>query len=156
MQDITNPSTPVDLYEFEYRYQSATSNHRLTKVVDQAAPTGHTNEYTFTYNDQGSITEKRNVAGPTVSPTTDQTTSFCWTEDQQLSGVLIEDVITESSSAHHYLYDHNGIRVLKTNMYMATVGVNSNQSGTLPMDAPHCICQPLLYCHALRRGSLSQ
>lgn len=121
-------------YNFDYTYSDPNKQHKLTGVSETGLPANESKEYTFSYNQMGSITNKTYTETLNSVPKVQESTDFCWTEDQQLSGVLVKDEISESSHAHHYVYDQSGMRVLKTDMYIGTVGVNSNQTNTVPID----------------------
>jgi RHS repeat-associated protein len=84
----------------------------------------------------GSVTEEAYTVVDAGKTIVDQKTSYCWTEDQKLAGVLVEDLKTEYNRAHHYLYDHTGNRIMKSNIYSGLVNVNSNSTMSLPMDPP--------------------
>ncbi|MCR9155593.1 MAG: hypothetical protein NXI09_15920, partial [Bacteroidetes bacterium] len=47
-----------------------------------------------------------------------------------------------NNSAHYYAYDHTGNRILKANMFFGNVGVNSNQTLSVPMEAPTVYVNP--------------
>lgn len=116
-------------YNSSYTYNSdptTNAHHQLTEVKDQNGNFW----YNFTYNDQGSITERthKDAAGTALPNEVEQ---FVWNDDQQLAAVRNKDVI------QHYAYDYTGTRVLKTNLTSSSVVVDDNlvsNSGTIAAD----------------------
>tara|TARA_R110002050_G_scaffold11037_1_gene37568 strand:+ start:15046 stop:26178 length:11133 start_codon:yes stop_codon:yes gene_type:complete len=130
---IDNISGAAAISDLDYSYNPS-KRHQITAVSDQI--NNITKDHNYTYNAMGSVAEETYTEVDAGKTTVSQKTSYCWTEDQKLAGVLIEDLQTETSSAHHYLYDHTGNRIMKSNIYSGLVNVNSNSTLSLPMDPP--------------------
>tara|TARA_R110001592_G_scaffold262565_1_gene527660 strand:- start:34781 stop:45742 length:10962 start_codon:yes stop_codon:yes gene_type:complete len=121
------------LSDLNYTYGNSAKKHQLTSISDQGSVNSIKN-YSYNYNAMGSIIEETYTEINSGNTTVNQKTSYCWTEDQKLNGVLIEDLKTGFTTAHHYLYDHTGNRVMKSNIYSGLVNVNSNSTVAIPMD----------------------
>ncbi len=138
-KDMQTPlAAAAEDYQLAYTY-SSTKEHQIRSIEhDYPANSALDGLETFEYNDMGSISRR----GYTKNSWTNESevSNYCWTEDQKLRGVMQESFNSSNqllnNSFHHYVYDQNGERVLKTNIYMAGVSVNSRTSPVLPMDVP--------------------
>lgn len=98
-----------DSYNHGYVYDTQ-NKHQLSSVGGK----------TFDYNDAGSI--------ETITENS-QTTTFSWNEDQWLTGV------DNPAGYHHYVYDHNGDRIMKSSLTAAATANNGqNNPGLIDLD----------------------
>jgi len=98
--------TPEMNYNSKFRYGGVKS-HQLDQVWD---PTNGTLTK-FTYNTTGSVTK---IDDPSQAVAQD----FFWNEQQQLTGVK------NQQGVHHYIYDHQGERIMKSSLINTTVYLN--------------------------------
>jgi RHS repeat-associated protein len=93
-------------YGLEYNYDPS-KDHQLDHIWDPASGTNTT----FTYNTSGSITR---INDPSQAIPQD----FFWNEQQQLTGVK------NQQGVHHYVYDHQGERLMKSSLINTSVYLN--------------------------------
>jgi RHS repeat-associated protein len=93
-------------YNLEYTYDGK-KYHQLDQVWD---PTNGTLTK-FTYNTSGSVTQIDDSSQAVAQ-------DFFWNEQQQLTGVK------NQQGVHHYIYDHQGERIMKSSLINTTVYLN--------------------------------
>jgi RHS repeat-associated protein len=93
-------------YDLLYSY-SGNYGHQLERIDD---PVNASTTY-FTYNTSGSITQ---IDDPAQAIPQD----FFWNEQQQLTGVK------NQQGVHHYIYDHQGERLMKSSLINTSVYLN--------------------------------
>ncbi|MDA0899276.1 MAG: SpvB/TcaC N-terminal domain-containing protein, partial [Bacteroidetes bacterium] len=93
-------------YNLEYGYSPA-KPHQLEQIWD--ADNAITTQ--FQYNTSGSITQ-------IDDPSQGIPQEFYWNEAQQLTGVK------NQQGVHHYIYDHQGERIMKSSLITSTVYLN--------------------------------
>ena len=93
-------------YGLEYNYDPS-KDHQLDHIWDPAS--GATTS--FKYNTSGSITQ---IDDPAQAIAQD----FFWNEQQQLTGVK------NQQGVHHYIYDHQGERLMKSSLINTKVYLN--------------------------------
>ena len=93
-------------YGLEYNYDPS-KDHQLDHIWDPASGTNTT----FTYNTSGSVTR---INDPSQAIPQD----FFWNEQQQLTGVK------NQQGVHHYIYDHQGERLMKSSLINTSVYLN--------------------------------
>lgn len=131
-------------HELNYSYANASSD-RLSSI-DHNYPAAQQNNGTesFSYNLVGSISERSFTKSGALQAS--HASKYQWTEDQKLRGVLQEENDPDgnllNSSAHHYMHDHKGERMIKTNFYLAALNVNSRSTAIFPMEVPTVYVNP--------------
>ncbi len=105
---------------FKFR---ANSNGTKKNQIDYIAETG-ANDQHYEYNSAGSITGIYEV----VNQNNVYKEKFLWTEGQNLMAVA------NGGGIHHYLYDQNGQRVMKSSLRQQTVSYNGQTISTLILD----------------------
>jgi YD repeat-containing protein len=93
-------------YGLEYNYDSS-KDHQLDHIWDPVSGT----TTSFKYNTSGSITQ---IDDPAQAIPQD----FFWNEQQQLTGVK------NQQGVHHYVYDHQGERLMKSSLINTSVYLN--------------------------------
>jgi RHS repeat-associated protein len=93
-------------YGLEYNYDPS-KDHQLDHIWDPASGT----TTSFKYNTSGSITQ---IDDPAQAIPQD----FFWNEQQQLTGVK------NQQGVHHYIYDHQGERLMKSSLINTSVYLN--------------------------------
>ena len=117
--NVTNGSS-LD-YNLEYNY-SASKPHQLDNIVDQVSST----QSQHLYNNSGSIQEIHD-------PLAGGAQKFYWNEEQRLSGV------SNDLGIHHYVYDHNGERIMKSSVMRSAVQVNDQDIDEVQYLEPYSI-----------------
>lgn len=123
-----------DNYSLTMTYNSDGSVHTRNQSVDvpisQNIETGLTtltyqsNSHklsSYTYNTNGSVID-------------DGTHEYIWNEEQQLMGVG-----SGSNGIAHYVYDHNGQRMLKAVIDKLTISIDGEEAGTILSGAPYLL-----------------
>ncbi|MGB0176010.1 MAG: RHS repeat-associated core domain-containing protein, partial [Owenweeksia sp.] len=100
-------------YDNAYTYQSG-KPHQL----ERTDPSGGLSHIEYLYNNEGSITHQTNYVGSQVFSEQE----FLWDEEQRLNAVK------NGNGVHHYLYDQNGERILKSTLRES--GTAQNGQGT--------------------------
>lgn len=119
---VSNVTNGASLnYNLNYSY-SKSNPHQIDNIVDQV--TSGQSQYTF--NSSGSIQE---IQDPLVGG--DQ--KFFWNEEQWLSGV------SNDLGVHHYVYDYNGERILKSSVMRSAVQVNDQNIDEVQYLEPYSI-----------------
>ena len=93
-------------YDLDYQYDPS-KGHQLDFIWDPISAT----TTDFTYNTSGSITQ-------IDDPSQAIAQNFFWNEQQQLTGV------SNQQGVHHYIYDHQGERLMKSSLINTTVYLN--------------------------------
>ncbi len=131
-------------YELNYNYASPASGRLSSIDYDYPSAQQNNGAESFSYNSVGSISERSFTKNGDVLPS--QASKYQWTEDQKLRGVLQEaydpDGNVLNSSVHHYMYDHKGERMIKSNFYLADLNVNSRTTAVFPMETPTVYVNP--------------
>ncbi|KAB2805371.1 SpvB/TcaC N-terminal domain-containing protein [Phaeocystidibacter luteus] len=114
--DLVATGTGMD-YTRTYTYSAG--SHQLSNLTDPNNVAWHQN---LQYNDAGSIEkiEEWNA----VTSSYDETV-FVWNEQEQL--VAVSD---PNSGIHHYVYDYNGTRIMKSSYLESTLSVDDQDVGT--------------------------
>ncbi len=100
-------------YDNDYTYQSA-KPHQL----DRTDPSHGLSHVKYQYNDEGSITQQTDYIGSQVF----SKQNFRWNEEQRL------EAVKNDNGVHHYVYDQNGERILKSTLRES--GTAQNGQGT--------------------------
>src|SRR6056300_865778 len=116
-QPLVNPNLEYDL---SYSYNPA-KPHQLLSVTEVGPNGGITN---FSYDDVGNLTESFGPSG---------TEELIWNELQQLSGVM------NGNGIHHYVYDHNGERIMKSSINRSWVQVNDQNVDDIQYLEPYTL-----------------
>ncbi len=113
----TDPEyAPGFVPEWEYEYDS--QSHQLDKIKKKLS--GSSTDYReYEYNSSGSVEEIFDITGS--NPVSIE--KLRWDENQVLTGVSNEN------GYHHYLYDHNGMRVMKSSILETTVQEGGGEEG---------------------------
>ncbi|MEL0026504.1 MAG: RHS repeat-associated core domain-containing protein, partial [Schleiferiaceae bacterium] len=114
---LVNPNLKYDL---SYSYNPA-KPHQLLSVTEVGPNGGITN---FSYDDVGNLTESFGPSG---------TEELIWNELQQLSGVM------NGNGIHHYVYDHNGERIMKSSINRSWVQVNDQNVDDIQYLEPYTL-----------------
>ena len=93
-------------HDLDYHYDPS-KGHQLDHIWDPASGT----TTSFKYNTSGSITQ---IDDPAQAIPQD----FFWNEQQQLTGVK------NQQGVHHYIYDHQGERLMKSSLINTSVYLN--------------------------------
>ncbi|MBB6324466.1 RHS repeat-associated protein [Algoriphagus iocasae] len=101
-------------YSLSYSY----NGHKVDDITNSSVITD------YVYNSSGSVIQHSNGS---------VTADFCWDEDQKLRGSRMEN------NAVHYLYDHNGERLMKGSMDYASGGPEGDQSSASFLLAPYMV-----------------
>lgn len=118
----------IHQYNNNYIYGN-TSNHQLTQF--------NSSEY-FTYNNRGSLSRRYTVMETVV----DTIEKLVWDESDRLRGVA------NSTGFHHYVYDYNGQRLMKSSYSDIVASQNSNPTTASVYDpyvvyvGPHYVTVP--------------
>ncbi len=127
---------PAHTYDLWYTYKSAT--HQLDRVqyryVYNPPPNKGIGDFTgevttFIYNLEGSITRPLS----SISGTVTLQENIRRDEEQQITAVR------NDKGVHHYVYDHNGERILKTTLYEYGTAQNGQGQGTSADMAPYAV-----------------
>jgi YD repeat-containing protein len=100
-------------HDLDYHYDPS-KGHQLDHIWDPASGT----TTSFKYNTSGSITQ---IDDPAQAIPQD----FFWNEQQQLTGVK------NQQGVHHYIYDHQGERLMKSSLINTSVYLNCTSSSSL-------------------------
>ena len=114
---LVNPNLEYDL---SYSYNPA-KPHQLLSVTEVGPNGGITN---FSYDDVGNLSESFGPSG---------TEELIWNELQQLSGVM------NGNGIHHYVYDHNGERIMKSSINRSWVQVNDQNVDDIQYLEPYTL-----------------
>ena len=131
-------STNNDNYELNYLYPGISSptgltNHQPEEIRKVDLNNNLLESHNYQYNDAGSISQE------SIFSATNQllsTRNYCWDEEQRLAGVKNEAAGANVADMHHYVYDQNGERIMKTSFSPVALSTNSQSINSITMAVP--------------------